>query len=709
MQCESTSEDRRTFLRALQRILGLRDSEPPHAPAPSRREHLFCLLLGLAFIVIAFAYLEITQPYYFTQDDNFCEMLPVHLQACRAFFGGEFPEWNPYQFLGAPTTRLGIYGLTYPPLYIAYGVARFILANEYSTFEILAFMHLVMAFVFMYWAARQWEIGPFLAVAASNSYVLAGYTLIVGRSWGGILLTLTWLPLYIGAVAPLTRRRVTWKWTLAFGLMVGVSYHSGFVQLWVYALLFTAFAIGVLYLAGLIPLSNIMAGAAGCLLGFGIAAPLIYVQMTYSAGLARHVANEGMPFASLVAAVLPYPLVKVGHPLGWGNKYVEYLGQFYYSGTVFATVSLALMPVLLVCFWSRAVMARNIWIVCAAIALVLALGDKAGLWNLLIKVPWLGKFRNPWRFYVFFNLFAAMGGAIFLQRVFNSIKWHRICEVLTASIVLVLMAYSVIMAKAAFYIFADKPYPLPSPEMAPLTESATSQLPQRAAALMPMRRVPLRSRFPGYALSLEQNFASIYCVPVANGYDPLVWYHPFCKRYLFHLARGIKDRDAAYQAWGVRWKVLYGRSAGRLSRKDYEQLGDFKGASSNSLYLWPVQDSSPLAFPSARPAEAFPITFSGKGARVDVSRFPEGGTFVINILAWPDFKVMADRVPLPFHPDDWGRIVVEVPPGATTLEARYSPPWGKGFMIGGFGIAVALLFAAILPHFNGRPEAQERE
>jgi hypothetical protein len=693
MATQTASTRGRRLVNALKQALGFQDAE---TPAPPRRfTGLFCFLFGLAFVGAAFAYLEITQPYYFTQDDNFCETLPVHLQACRSFFSGEFPEWNPYQLLGAPTARLGLYALTYPPVYIAYAVARFVLGNEYCAFDVLAFLHLAMAFGFTYWAARQWRIGPPLTLAAACAYSLSGYTLIVGRSWGGTLLTLAWLPLYIGAVAPLTQRRVTWRWIVGFGLVVGLSYHSAFVQFWVYILLFTALAIGVLWLAGFLRFSNALASAIGVLLGLGIAAPLLYVQMTYGADVERSVANEGFPFAALIGALLPYPLVKLGHPLGagWGDFYLEYMGHFYYAGTLFAGVTLLLIPILAACFWSRKVIARNIWILCAALALILALGDKAGLWHVLVSLPWLNKFRMPWRLYIFFNLFAAMGGAIFLQRLFATLKRRVPCEIAAAALVIILMAYNVVMAKPTFYTFGDKPYPAPSPEMAPLLESAASATPQRAASLMPMRRVPMRSRYPNYALSLEQNFASIYGIPAATGYDPLVWLHPFCNQYL---SRILKDRQAAYRAWGVRWAVLYGRSALRLRQQDYPELRAFKGANSTNLFLWDVDKPAPLAFPVARPQEAFPIAFSAQGVRVDLANFPEGGPFVVNILAWPDFKATADGKPIEFQPDDWGRMRLEIPAGTTTLEARYAPPWGKGFLVAAVVLVVALALAAAL-------------
>ena len=81
-------------------------------PVATIGDRLF-LGLGLLAVVGVFVWLEIREPFFFTQDDNLSSFFPVILNGCRGVFSGTLPSWNPYQHLGAPTTTYGLYALTY--------------------------------------------------------------------------------------------------------------------------------------------------------------------------------------------------------------------------------------------------------------------------------------------------------------------------------------------------------------------------------------------------------------------------------------------------------------------------------------------------------------------------------------------------------------------------------------------------------------------
>ena len=53
-------------------------------------------VVGVAFLAAAFAWLETTQPFYFTQDDVLVTELPGILVGCRGVWDGHFPSYNPY-------------------------------------------------------------------------------------------------------------------------------------------------------------------------------------------------------------------------------------------------------------------------------------------------------------------------------------------------------------------------------------------------------------------------------------------------------------------------------------------------------------------------------------------------------------------------------------------------------------------------------------
>ena len=84
---------------------------------------------GFIFVFLGLIYLEIfNQHYFFLQDDNFHQFLPTIIQSCRDLFeNGLFPEINPYQAGGLPTSSCGIYSLTYPlPSFNSYSIVLFL-------------------------------------------------------------------------------------------------------------------------------------------------------------------------------------------------------------------------------------------------------------------------------------------------------------------------------------------------------------------------------------------------------------------------------------------------------------------------------------------------------------------------------------------------------------------------------------------------------
>ena len=100
----------------------------------------------LLFLIGSLVFMEVRDPYYFTQTDTVNECLPMILVGMRDVWRGEFPEYNPYILFGTPLASLGMYGLTYPPLYLSYAIARHLLGNEHATMEVFVIMHLLAGF-----------------------------------------------------------------------------------------------------------------------------------------------------------------------------------------------------------------------------------------------------------------------------------------------------------------------------------------------------------------------------------------------------------------------------------------------------------------------------------------------------------------------------------------------------------------------------------
>ena len=160
----------------------------------SRKAHLIWFAGGAAVLVAGLTIVEVLQPYYFVQDDNYGQFLPVIVEGCRSLFAGLAPEWNPYQFLGCPTASQGVYGLTYPATWVAYAIARFILGNDLLTLDVYAIGHLLAGYAVTYHLARRVGVRPCISAAAAVSFALSGYFLIAGRSWIFMVPVAVWLP-----------------------------------------------------------------------------------------------------------------------------------------------------------------------------------------------------------------------------------------------------------------------------------------------------------------------------------------------------------------------------------------------------------------------------------------------------------------------------------------------------------------------------------
>ncbi len=676
----------------LSRILG----NTPTDNETANEESIFWLLSGFAVMAVAIGMLECRQPYYFTQDDNQNGLLPVLVDGCRSLFSGVFPNYNPHQFMGWSPISEGVFTLTYPPAYLAYGFSRFILGDESLTLECLAVFNLLFGFGAVYWAARQWGARPSFAAIAGLSYMLAGVTLITGRCWLTYMNVLPYFPLFFGLAGRMYSGPVGWRWAITTAAAIGLAFHASFVQLWAYGLLYLAGVIAVLVLLGSAPWRRALWFIPACILGIALASPLLYVQWAYASGVSRHHLAKGVNLSDLWAFLLPYPLASARHPQGYGLDQIEHMGQFFYSGTLlFAVTAIAACSACGV-RWNRRIFLANVWTLGAVFALLTSMGDKGLIWRAMSYAPLLNYFQNAERFLALFNISVALAGALLLSRwvgAFRNRRWIECgCFVLAAALLL----YHCSIATCTFSFIGGKPYPTMPAYMAEQLAQPDPLRPKRVATLTPWDMVPaFRSGEPDFPLGLDNNFASAYGLYAFHGYDPLVWSHHFyadtVRRMAVHhggtsgaerFAEAVRieaqTRDEIYKAYGVRWAVIYAPLA-QYFLDAYPELA--KEPANQPVYIRTIEGSAPLAFYDGHPEQGYPIRLDGSGAHVELPSNSQGGPFIINVLAWPNFRVYADGHSVPFCPDEWGRMRLELPPEVKEVHALYRPPWGRGFAL----------------------------
>jgi hypothetical protein len=665
-------------------VLPLLYDSKTEGPSYSRRDRLLWPALGLAGVLVSLLLLEKSYPFYFSQDDNLDSILPVMLQGCRSFFEGRFPEWNPYQFMGSPTTVLGYYGFTYPFTYFSYWFARDVLGNGNALIEVLCFTHLLFGYLAMYWVVRGERCRPSIAMLAASCYALSGYALIFTRSFVPFSPLLLWAPLLVVCLQELARGRTGWKWTLAFGVCMGLLFHAGHIQMWAYTILLVDFAILLFLLTGTIHFRELLPCAAAHLLGLAIAAPLLVPELLAARDATRYPDNSGI-LSGLQGLFVPVTVSASPHPVNWGAGHP--IGEMYYSGTLFMLLAAALLLSALAMRWRQPIARQNIWFLCAFLSFLLALGNRGILWTTLVHLPGFDRFRYPFKFLGLLNLFVMLCGAVALER-FLRYRRHGIrVELPLVLVVCGLLAYHCTLSTAAFCVFTFTPYPQPDPEITRLLlPDGERYYPKlvpaetNAGGLAVMNGNGNRSTDPKFLDSFMNEWPTLQGVFSIHGYDPLVYDSPNVKRMAIQVIR-LPQRSLA--EYGVKYLLEYTPSQFPGQSVPLAWPGTQLVYTAGRINLYELPFPRPMCFPERDPSRALRVQFDASGATIDTSELPQGGLIILNMLWWKSFRANAGKTMIPTEADDWGRVRLSVPVDTASVRLAFRPPWEIGWLTAG--------------------------
>ncbi len=639
----------------------------------------WAIVTGISFIILAFIWLEHFDSFYFTQDDNLAQFFPVILDACRGLFHDHlFPTLNPYQFAGSPTTGLGTYSLTYPLTYLSYSIASFVLRHEFWTLEVLAFFHLLLGYLSSMLLFRFLRIRPMLATLASLSFVLCGFNLIAGRSWYLVMPVPVYLPLLILSLEQFKAGQINRCWAVTTGLTMGVAFHTGHAQMWLYSMLFYGGGILLLLNHRNMPIKkSFPLILSACLIGLAIVWPLLSWTLELVAKIPRLPLGEGI-LGGLWALFFPYPLVRADHPMGWGNVNKEFMGHLYYNGSFFPltfAVVLILVAITLFLGFSSKKMTRifqnNFWLGMALVAFLLSLGSEGFLWTALSNIGIFHKLNGPYKFLPFLHFFMILTAVIFLNRVLTSFPIKKSLQVIVWVTMMGILFYHVTCCRTAFYTYGDDPYPLLPEGMKKNLSADYQKYPARIDSRA-FNRCPLK----GYSQSLNHNFATVYHVPSLTGYDVLV--DP-PTRTPFHLFQyGVPMIVESKLGFPVD-EIPYSEEASGAKSFEYSTIKFLPGA-------------LPLAFPLKDSRLALPIRFDVQGGVVDTSSLSNPQDVVVNMIYRKGYHAFASKRELDVRPDHFQRIIIKDCPVAKKIEVRYWKSLTKEFMASFFCLLLAAMF-----------------
>jgi hypothetical protein len=496
---------------------------------------------------------------------------------------------------------------------------------------------------------------------------------------------------------------------------MGLYYHSGFPQLFVLGIMLMLCHALSLATVGAVPWFRLRWMLPALAVGAALAMPVFYQQVRLAREIAVHDSGGGDGVGSnILAMLLPHPVASGTLPNGWGSINLAWGGHLYYAGTILLAACLAgvvwaawrwvingnAAPRATRVNWPRLPVAMA---VPGAVAMLLALGESGGLWHIMGLLP-VGLRNNPFRALPWVVFFTTIGGARFCEDFLVAATWSQVrvgwarAAAVTAGCGL--LALHLAHADIAFYSYGFRPYPaVPAALQSALSLSDGS--PTRVLSVAAMR-----SRDPSYPLAMPHNIGCLPGVPTVHGYNPLVQRFG---RYQSCLDRIFADPAPSLAAYGV-GRVLIHRTATNgfppQTPNRFEQVVPFANLASRLTpdRMTSIGDpetviavaefpAAPLAFDRTSPNDGLAFRLSVAGIDIELEPLAHERAIVANFLHYPDFVAHADGLPARLGADEWQRIAVDVPAGASRITIRYRPPWTTGLML---ALAPAALAAITL-------------
>lgn len=668
---------------------------------PTRlRDHWWWELVGILFLVGSITFLEVRHPKYFTQDDAFIVEIPVCVYGARCIWEGEIPEYNPFNYMGSALASTSMSQTTYPPMYLSYAIARHILGDDYLIAEVSSVLHLLVGYALMRWLGWRLGLGRLPAVLLALSFVLSGSVLIFGRSWHMFLQSAVWIPAVGHCTLTLATKPVGWRWVLATGAIIGCFLHVGFTQIPAFACGFLLVAAAYLRFTGAIPTRRALLVIPAFVIGLGIAAPNLYIQLQLMSGNKRGYVAYPSANGAVPAMLLPYPIVRDCNLDALITTHAERGGHAAYFGGLLAWLCLLEFLAIVLHGIPRPEWARRIWLALAGLAFVLSLGEAGLLWPLGGLAPVIESlFRYPCRMLPFMTFFACAAGGLVLDRLLRRVNSPR-TELVLGIGALLLLGQHVYQAMPTFHAYSF-PNEVQLPAVyAPMVEE-TSELRSRLLPISIRHSPDPRS---GYSLAMNRNL--LFRLPSVDGYLPICENATFLRAY----DRLRDDPLAACRAYGVGWVVVFAEPTpensqlpqlwpneiqnGRLGLRLLPLLQPPVEAEGVRVYRIP--DVAPLGFATGSPTKPLEITVHGDGMELNVRGVAAGDDVVANFLWYPQIRAELDGKPIPTRADEWERIRITLPESGSRLRIRYRPNWWKGIGIGAGIAALGLVLAGVL-------------
>lgn len=650
---------------------------------------------GLLLVFAGLYYMESSCSFVmFLRIDNILQFSPVIVDACRNFFDhGVFPEINPYQFMGNPTSSTGIYSLTYPVTYIAYAIARFLCHNELMTIDVFCIIHILLAYAGAFLLAKKLQVISAMATMAGICYALCGYHFVGTFYWYYIIPTAAFLPFLILCLICI-KEKPSWGMWLVFGLIWGIYGHNGSIQLWIYTVMFLGLATILMFLAQQLSLKKIIFLGSSLMLGVAISAILLIPQYLLFSNIKRNLVHMNLAGTRyLLTLILPQNLI--GYPIHSEIDYANTMTAL----LVIATISFLWLGKLTL----GDILKKFLWIILGVFALMLAY-DILKAWTILHSLPIFNKFRMSVKFLTYTNFFLILGGIVFFNHALKLLKPD------IAKKMLIIFVGTTLLFELNHVMIKFEPPADSAGHQDKMYHPISDYPPILFAGKDKFRHISVNAALnwdPSYFISLRHNIATHYGLMSLNGFrSDLDSDLQETLKYIKNMPPSI----VPLQRYGVKYATYFIVDNGSESTIEFSHINllapvragaTFLGVKKQMAYF-EIPNPDPLAF-TEKDQKSLPIKFDTAGADVNITGVLPGSTVIVNLLWRHRYYAYCGGRELPIAKDEWGRMKLVIPQQTDKLEIRYRSPWVLGALV---GLAIALV-AGVLLYLSTRPEKRK--
>lgn len=384
------------------------------------KKHTFNILLLLLLCSIIFTAIELLSPFYFTMDDNENAFLYFYKYAYDALSKGDIAFYCFNHFLGAPFFSAGQTGTLNPVIMLCGFFCDKILGNFAYTIESVAYVHLLISSVGMYFVIRSLFNKSYLAVAGGLAWAFCTFNVFIGRSWIIVIIISSVVP-YVFLGTKYLYENLSIKGIAISIIPKVIMFYCGHPQFFIWGMIFDFLTVllyfvwageknkqrlkfVLYYILGFIPV---------LFLSLPILIPMwrcMSMSSTRSDALSFEIFSSfsSDPVLALIAQINPFS------EMGCGDVYNMGFVRFFCGHYTYIFISLFYVGLVLLLFQKERKKISSIYI----ISLISVMVSSSELVSKIIYfIPVLNRFRWPFKYmlwFPFFSIIASIYAATFI-------------------------------------------------------------------------------------------------------------------------------------------------------------------------------------------------------------------------------------------------------------------------------------------------------